>query len=165
MGVWLLDYHIEISPVLFCWDLLDFLMGASGQNSFNPFPLLPSSTKSSLSQTTTPRQLILQTHQTTDYCLNRFWNFLFLCLYSSFFFSLRYSPSVINSMLVILKFIPWDPLSVLLSDLGGWAPCSALPGLFALWFLLGFDQREILAGHRRVKGERYSGFCFFLQCL
>ena len=60
---------------------------------------------------------------------------------------------MINPVLVILQFIPPDPLSVLLTNPGGWPLWAVLPGLLAFWLLTGFE-------HCR----RWGGG-FFFQCL
>lgn len=77
----------EIHPVLLCQDLLDFLMWASRPGSFACLPH-----PSFLNQVCFIS--ICQTHQTTEDGLNGVWKFLFLSLYSSYFLSLRCSPSV-----------------------------------------------------------------------
>ena len=58
---------------------------------------------------------VLETQQIID----QFRNSLLLWLYSFDFLSLRYSPLMINPVLVILQFIPTGPLSVQLTNLGG----------------------------------------------
>ena len=79
---------------------------------------------------------------------------------------------MINPVLVILQFIPPRPLSVLLTNLGGWPLWAVLPGLLAFWLLTGFEHCRWGGGGsigRRWKtggSEIFSFFfLFFLQCL
>ena len=105
----------------------------------------------------------------TQRIIDQFWNSLLLWLYSFNFLSLRYSPLMINPVLVILQFIPPDPLSVLLTNPGGWPLWAVLPGLLAFWLLTGFEHCRRWGGGsigRRWKtggSEIFSFFFFFFS--
>lgn len=94
----------------------------------------------------------------SDYLLNGFWKFLFLCLYSSYFFSLRCSPSIsipwcLFSNLPLQNHswcsVTWDISNIGMHDL------DSLP-----WLLVNFGQWEVLSGDVRLGGEIYRVFCF-----
>lgn len=116
-----------------CPTLLGFLMGAPLERVLS-VPS-PSCFLNQVCFISSYHPRVLETH----WIIDQFWNSLLLWLYSFYFLRLRYSPLMIKPVLVILQFIPPGPLSLLLTNLGGWPLWAVLPELFAFWLLLGLN--------------------------
>lgn len=136
-------------------------MGASGQGFFQSLP--PPSFLNQVCSISNylPKQLILQTHLTTDYCLNRFKVEFPISLplfipfpqlrVFSFNFQLHADHSPIYSFRSIIHAARWP---------GRQALCAVPTALLALWLLIGFDQREVMTGDLERKGK-YLGVFYF----